>query len=142
VLKGGKFPDKSTPGSAGYDVYSNADIIIKAGSKAGIPLGIKLQCEPDTYFRLADRGGNAANRDLHVVAGVIDSDYRGEVVAVIRNNGKNSIKITKGFKIAQIIPTLIKDAKLEKTSVKELSTTKRGDKGGVNEKYKSSEMQT
>ena len=52
---------------------------------------------------MAPRSGLAAKNGLDVLAGVIDSDYRGEIVCVLYNTGDETIKLPAGSKICQLI---------------------------------------
>jgi len=133
VIGEAKAPTKSTSGSAGWDVYANKQITILGNSVKPIPVGIKVACENDEYFRVADRSGNATKSHMHVVAGVIDSDYRGEVKVAIHNTGKNHIIISNGMKIAQLILTKINPSEFEFVGAeKDLGQTNRGERGGIN----------
>jgi deoxyuridine 5'-triphosphate nucleotidohydrolase len=130
ILEGGMAPSKSTAGSAGWDVYARKQVTVASNSVKVVPVGIKVSCEEDEYFRIADRSGNASKRGMHVVAGVVDSDYRGEVMIAVYNTGKGVLIIEKGFKIAQMVLTKINNAEFD--FVNKLNNTERGEKGGVN----------
>jgi len=135
VMKDGKAPTKSTEGSAGWDVYSSKQITIASNSVKPIPVGIKVACEEDEYFRIADRGGHATKHSMHVVGGVIDSDHRGEVKVAIHNTGDHPIIIGVGLKVAQMVLTRINPAKFKFVEDENLlGETGRGSKGGIHEK--------
>ena len=58
---------------------------------------------PGFYGRVAPRSGLAAKQGLDVLAGVIDSDYRGEICCVLYNTGDETITLSAGSKICQLI---------------------------------------
>lgn len=76
---------------------------------------------------IKDRSGLAAKHGLHVLAGVIDSSYRGEWMVCLLNTGRTYYQITEGDRIAQAI--IIPEYELEFLEVDELSETWRGEKG-------------
>ena len=55
------------------------------------------------YGRVAPRSGLAAKQGLDVLAGVIDSDYRGELCCVLYNTSDKPIELPAGSKICQLI---------------------------------------
>merc|ERR1711920_336453 len=67
----------------------------KTGLAVAIPWG--------TYARIAPRSGLAAKRMLHVGAGVVDFDYRGEVGVVLFNHGTEDFEVAAGDRVAQLI---------------------------------------
>ena len=127
---GGESPIRITKkGSAriteGHSVY------LKPGERAILPTGIACAVPKNMYLRIADRGGNASKLGMHVLAGVVDSNYRGEIKIPIVNLGVENIEIKDGGKVAQMIPTMISNDDIE--IVENLDKTTRDKKGGVNE---------
>jgi dUTP pyrophosphatase len=100
---------KGTAGSAGYDVSSIDDTTVPPGERQLIHTGVFLHsCPPDYYVRIAPRSGLAAKYGIDVFAGVIDSDYRGEVVLVLFNSDTAStLVVNSGDRVAQLIVTRI-----------------------------------
>jgi len=83
---------------------------------------------PDGYCGvIKDRSGTATKKDIEIVAGVIDAQYRGEVKIAFVNNGFETNFIGKGEKIAQmlILPVPIVDI----TETDNLNDTERGEDG-------------
>lgn len=76
---------------------------------------------------LKDRSGLAVKNGLHVLAGVIDSSYRGEWMICLANTGGTHYRVTEGDRIAQAI--IVPEYELEFLEVDELSETWRGEKG-------------
>jgi dUTP pyrophosphatase len=76
---------------------------------------------------LKDRSGLAVKQGLHVLAGVIDSSYRGEWMICLLNTDGGHYQITEGDRIAQAI--IVPEYQLDFIEVDELSETWRGEKG-------------
>ncbi|XP_028075598.1 uncharacterized protein LOC114277843 [Camellia sinensis] len=98
-----KGPSRSTDGAVGYDLSSTAKIFIQPQDRCLIPTGIALQIPFGMYGRIAPRSGLALQHGIHVGAGVIDPDYRGEVKVLLFNFDLKMFKIQPGQRIAQII---------------------------------------
>jgi dUTP pyrophosphatase len=81
--------------------------VIPPGTRAAINIGIKTQIPRGYYGRIADRSGLAFNHGLTVLAGVIDSDYRGEWKVILLNTGEDSVSINQGDRVAQVVLTKI-----------------------------------
>jgi dUTP pyrophosphatase len=96
-------PKKSDPGSAGYDVYSVEDKVIKAGKRELVNIGIATEFPRYYYLRCAPRSGLSLTYSIDVGAGVIDSSYRGEIKVLLINNGTTDFKVHKGDRVAQLI---------------------------------------
>ncbi len=122
-----KLPEKAYSFDAGWDLFSDEEIEIAPHSTHAVSTGIAIQL-PDGFFgKIFDRSGNALKRGYHVLAGVIDNGYRGEVKVVLLNYTDRPIFIKKGDKIAQFV--LIKTYYSEVRECKELSPTDRGHRG-------------
>lgn len=80
---------------------------------------------PDgTYGRIAPRSSLAWKQHIDVAAGVIDSDYRGEVGVVLFNHAARDYQVCKGERIAQLILERIMVAEI--LEVEKLDDTNRG----------------
>ena len=124
-------PTYGTEFSAGADLYAlpNADVEIKAGETVLIHTGIALQI-PEGYggFIFA-RSGIATKRGLAPAnkVGVIDSDYRGEIMVSIHNHSNISQIIGAGERVAQLV--IMPYVKAEFSQVDALKETERADGG-------------
>jgi dUTP pyrophosphatase len=96
-------PTASTRGSAGMDIASRVYVVVPAKEWVTIPTGIAMELPGDCYARIAPRSGLAFHYGLMINAGVIDSDYRGEVKVIMYNPGTTAYHISAGDKIAQLI---------------------------------------
>lgn len=112
---GAKEPTKATEESAGYDLYALEDVEV-TDKITPVRTGVAMQFPHGTYGQIKIRSGLAKNESLETAAGVIDSDYTGEIIALVykTNSGYQTAnyKITKGQRFAQIIPLILSDAPL------------------------------
>ena len=88
---------------------------------------MSISVPPGTYGRIAPRSSLAWKNSLHVGAGVIDADYRGNVGVVLFNLSNEDFGIKQGDRIAQLI--LEKIVLAEVCEVSDLDETKRGSGG-------------
>jgi len=97
-------PARSTPGAAGYDLFSTDSYVVLPGRRVVVSTGITVQLPPGTYGRIAPRSGLAVKHGLDTLAGVIDPDYTGEVKVVLQNTDLNQPFVLRpGYRIAQLI---------------------------------------
>ncbi len=124
-------PKYETEGSSGMDLTANIEssINIDPGKKEIVPTGIAISVPSGFEIQIRPRSGLAAKHNITVLntPGTIDSDYRGELKIILINLGKETFKIEKGFRIAQMVVCPVIKAKLKE--VENLNKTKRG-KGG------------
>ena len=120
-------PLQSTTGSAGYDIYSSQNIFIKPQTQTLISTDIAVQIPDNHYGQLKSRSSLVTQHNIHVMAGVIDSDYRGHVQVSLLNLGTQEFKITKGQRIAQLI--VVPTPALQSVTTNTLERITRGDKG-------------
>lgn len=122
------------PGSAGYDLYSNERKILVPYERVIIGTGLAMAFSRRYVGRICDRSGLAWNNGLHVLAGVIDPNYRGEWKVVLFNTSERTITLQEETRIAQVLFYEVAD--WEVLEVEELSDTERGSGGfgstGVN----------
>jgi dUTP pyrophosphatase len=96
-------PARGSALAAGLDVCSIEDLQIGPKQRVVARTGLAVAIPPGFYGRVAPRSGLAARKGLDVLAGVIDSDYRGEVQCLLYNTGDESINLPAGSKICQLI---------------------------------------
>jgi len=96
-------PTRGSSLSAGLDIYSIEDLSIQPRQRALARTGLAVAIPEGFYGRLAPRSGLAAKQGLDVLAGVIDSDYRGEVCCLLYNSSDESIDLPAESKICQLI---------------------------------------
>ena len=157
---GGKLPKYATENASCFDIYAAEDAVIKPSECVAVRTGVIFEPEDGYGIMLYPRSGISAKTTLRLAnsVGVIDNDYRGEVMVLLENimplpmqtnlvpayklvdgtkvNGdyslgylpEGTIVVKKGDRIAQAMPIKIEKATLVRTT--ELSETKRG-KGGL-----------
>ncbi len=96
-------PKRGSVRAAGLDVCCIEDVRIAAKQRVTARTGLAVAIPPGFYGRVAPRSGLAAKNGLDVLAGVIDSDYRGEICVVLYNTGDEPINLPAGSKICQLI---------------------------------------
>ena len=125
-----KIPFKSTSGSAGFDVCAaiNESVTIKKGAIAKIPSGVAI-CLPneESVALLMPRSGLSINEGITLAnsVGVIDSDFRGEIIVALRNFSDKDYILNPGEKVAQLLFFNLAQFNLEIT-LENLPNTSRG----------------
>lgn len=106
VLEGNSLKRNDTC-SAGWDICSNQiSTILNPGERCLFSTNIFLkECDENLYLRIAPRSSLALKQGIDVLAGVIDSNYKGEIKVLLINLGEVPVRFDKGDRIAQIIPT-------------------------------------
>lgn len=96
-------PTRATPGSAGLDLYSTKEVNIHHGQISVVPTGISVELPVDTVGFIWPRSGLALKNGLDVLAGVVDCDYRGEIMVVMTKQDKGYYTVQPGEAIAQLV---------------------------------------
>jgi dUTP pyrophosphatase len=122
-----KIPTRGSAGAAGYDLSSTENVCLYPGSRALISTGIAVKLPQGVYGRVAPRSGLAVKHGIHVGAGVVDSDYRGEIKVLLFNHSDTQFQVNIGDRIAQLICE--KYEAPEVTIVTSLDETSRGEGG-------------
>ena len=120
-------PTRGSVQAAGLDLYADACVSIMPHSNNLVPTGISVLIPTGCYGRIAPRSGVSVKTGLIVNAGVIDSDYRGEIKIVFQNPTRQYVDIKAGEKVAQLI--IEKIALLDVKEVESLDDTTRGSNG-------------
>ncbi len=120
-------PKYAHPGDAGMDLHSAEEYLLKPFEKIIVKTGIQMEIPSGYFGSVRDRSGMAAKFGIHTLAGVIDSEYRGEIGVVLVNLGKDEFKINKGDRIAQIVIQEYANCKIIESET--LDETPRGDGG-------------
>lgn len=119
-------PRKGTAGSAGYDLHALDEVNIPPHDQVIVPTGLMIEIPEDTYARIAPRSGLAVNHRLHVMAGVVDASYRGEIKVVLANLGNEPVHLPRNGRIAQLILERIATDDFVEVPAEELTQTERG----------------
>jgi len=121
-----RIPMHMSEQAAGFDFYSVEDVEIIPGQTLLVRTGLSFEIPEGYCYQIWDRSGMGV-KGIHHFAGLIDSDYRGEIKIVLHNSTSNSYKIIKGDRIAQGIFLPYFQGEFEE--VQELNDTKRGQGG-------------
>jgi dUTP pyrophosphatase len=123
----GAIPEYASEGAAGADLRAAADTVLDPGARAAIPTGVRLQIPAGHAGLIWPRSGLAVRHGIDTLAGVIDSDYRGEVLVVLVNHGAEPVRIAAGDRIAQVLFQKVERARL--VAADALDATRRGPGG-------------
>lgn len=127
----GALPAYATPQSAGMDLYAALweAVIIQPLRRALIPCGIALELPEGYEAQIRPRSGLAVKFGLTVAnaPGTVDSDYRGEIKALMINLSDEPCLIEPGQRIAQMVIAKVERASLE--WAESLGDTERGEGG-------------
>jgi dUTP pyrophosphatase len=115
------------PGDLGIDLYASEDIDILKGEYKLVPTGVALELPEGIGLLIKDR--SSVSKKCHVMAGVIDTSYRGELKIALYCHGVDVFRIQKGDKIAQGLLVEDLNSKFNLVEVDELSSTERGVSG-------------
>ena len=100
-------PSYATEGSAGLDLIAalDAPLELKPGARAAVPCGIAIALPRGYEAQVRPRSGLALKHGITMLntPGTIDSDYRGEIKAILINHGDMPFTIERGMKIAQLV---------------------------------------
>jgi dUTP pyrophosphatase len=122
------FPHYATAGSAGLDLLAAIDgeMILAPGARAAVPTGIAIELPPGHEAQVRPRSGLALNHGITCLnaPGTIDSDYRGEIKAILINHGQEPFRIARGMKIAQMV--IARHQQAELVEVETLNDSARG----------------
>jgi len=118
---------------AGLDLFSVMECVLKGGEARAISTGIQVAI-PDGYVGLIWDKSGISLKNIHRLAGVVDSGYRGEIKIVMTNLSTEAFSIEKGMKIAQMLIQPVIKVKVVDSEV--LDETTRGENGfGSTGKY-------
>ena len=124
-------PTKGTPDAAGADLYAlcDKDITIAPHETYLMPTGISIELPYATVGLIYARSGIATKRGLAPAnkVGVIDNDYRGEIMVALHNHSNEPQTVSRGERIAQLVVVPYYSVNFQE--VDELSVTQRGEGG-------------
>lgn len=132
ILKeGARLPAYGSAQAAGADLYACLEtaVTIAPGETVFVPTGIALEVPVGCAGLIYARSGMACKRGLAPAnkVGVVDSDYRGEIIVALHNHGKVSQTVENGERVAQFVITPVLTPAYE--MVQELSDTQRNQGG-------------
>lgn len=103
-----RIPTYGSPGAIGLDLSylcprTGGTQLLTTGDWCAYPTGIAVAIPDGYYGRVAPRSGLALRHGIDVLAGVIDSDYRGEIYVILVNHGNEDFWVDDHMRIAQLI---------------------------------------
>ena len=126
-----KLPTRGSEAAAGLDLYAatDYDIWIEPHQTVKVGTGLAIEFPAGMFGAIFARSGLATKQGLRPAncVGVIDSDYRGEVIVALHNDLDNAQMVPAGTRIAQLV--MVPFIYLDVQEVEELSDTERGDGG-------------
>ncbi len=122
----GAAPDYASVGAAGADLRASAAITLPPGGRAAVPTGVFLEIPNGHVGLVWPRSGLAVRHGIDTLAGVIDSDYRGEVKVVLVNHGEEPFTISPGERVAQLLVQRVERAAFTRAALRD---TARGASG-------------
>jgi len=124
-----ELPRHQTAGSAGMDLRADEAVELAPGERRLVPTGIAVAIPPGFEGQVRPRSGLALRHGVGMVnaPGTVDSDYRGEVGVILVNWGAETVRITRGERIAQLVVAPVTRAVLRE--VTELPSSDRGGGG-------------
>ena len=124
-----KLPTYGSPFAAGADLYAAEGVDIPAGETRFVHTGLAIELPAGTVGLVYARSGLACKQDLAPAnkVGVVDCDYRGEVMVALHNHGKEKRIVNAGDRIAQLVIAPYYVAEFEQADA--LSETVRGEGG-------------
>ena len=122
----GALPVYSSPGAAGADLVAAEAVTLPPGGWASVGTALRLEIPPGHVGLVWPRSGLAVRHGIDTLAGVIDSDYRGEVRVVLANHGSEPYQVARGDRVAQL---LIQRVERVEFVAAELAASDRGTEG-------------
>ena len=122
-----KVPTKANLNDAGFDLYSVLDTVIPPKQRKTVRTGIAIQMPDHLAGLIWPRSGLSVKQGIDVLAGVVDSGYRGEIMVCLYNTSDEVVGINTGDRIAQIIFQEVPRVTMEVHDT--LGSSQRGDNG-------------
>src|ERR1700743_2814027 len=121
-------PFYATGGSAGLDMWAavETEIELQPGARMAVPCGIAIELPLGVEAQVRPRSGLALNHGITCLnaPGTIDSDYRGEIKAILINHGDKPFRTPRGVKTAKMVIARHEQAELVESEA--LSESARG----------------
>ena len=124
-------PTRGSEKAAGYDLYAAIpeDVYILPHTTMKIKTGLAMELPDNTFGAIFARSGLATKKGLRPAncVGVVDADYRGEVIVALHNDTDEMMLIEPGERVAQLV--VMEFDPIVFNIVNELAGTERGDGG-------------
>ena len=124
-------PAYMTPGAVGMDLHAAVvdDVVIEPGAIALVPTGLEVAIPDGFEGQVRPRSGLAVRHGISLpnTPATIDADYRGEIRVPLINLGRETFRVSRGMRIAQLVVAPV--MRVTWDEVEALPVTGRGGKG-------------
>jgi len=132
LAEGARVPEVAHPGEdLGYDLFALEGVRLEPHSTVKVRTGIAVEArdprDGSALGLLVRDRSSMASRGIATTAGVIDAGYRGEILVVMTNLGREPLELKAGEKIAQMIPVPVRTGAVK--VVESLEESSRAAKG-------------
>jgi len=122
-------PKRGSAYAAGLDLYTPTSGVVDPGKRLLVKLDIAIELPPGTFGHILPRSGLALKNGIHIGAGVIDEDYRGNVGVLLFNLGEEPYVFNAGDRIAQLVVKPYVRVNVFENDANALSESQRGSGG-------------
>ena len=122
-------PKHGSAYAAGLDLYTPTGGIVESGQRLLVKLDIAIELPQGTFGHILPRSGLALKNGIHIGAGVIDEDYRGNVGVLLFNLGEEPYVFNVGDRIAQLVVKPYTRVNVFENDTHVLSESQRGSGG-------------
>jgi dUTP pyrophosphatase len=127
LYQNAKMPTRANEHDAGFDLYSIIDTVIPPKQRKTVNTGIAIQMPEHMAGLIWPRSGLSVKQGIDVLAGVVDSGYRGQIMVCLYNTSDEIVVLNTGDRIAQIIFQEVPRVLMEVHE--SLGSSRRGDNG-------------
>ena len=122
-----KTPFRETQEEAGLDICADESFTLQPQERKLVSTGVSMQTPTGTFTKIEPRSKLANKFGIQIMGGVVDSNYKGEVMVIMFNTGDKPLEVKTGDAIAQLITynIMIETPKV----VEDLGESLRGAKG-------------
>jgi dUTP pyrophosphatase len=124
-----KVPTKAHSTDSGYDFYALEDVAILPEGVTKVKTGVALSLPEKVWMKIEAKSGLATRQNLGVTAGIIDNEYRGEIVIAMVNYGREFQTLKRGQKVAQGVLMPLVETEKDEVVTEFSDETDRGEKG-------------
>ena len=126
--RGLPLPARATAGAAGFDLHAalERELVLAPGERALVPTGFAIAVPEGYEAQVRPRSGLALRHGLVLpnAPGTLDADYRGELLVIVMNAGRDPVTLRRGDRIAQMVIAPVANARF--VEVDTLDETARG----------------
>lgn len=119
-------PKYQSSEAAGFDLHSVEEFVLEPRERRAVKTGLAMEIDKGYELQVRGRSGLALKHGVGLVnaPGTVDSDYRGEIMAILINHGSEPFEVKVGDRIAQAVLKEVVQAEI--VEVDELGSSDRG----------------